>query len=206
MHKMDERILGVDRVVFEACGAFEGLCFEPARYFPALLERAYFRRRGDAEEDPSFKQIIPYALLSHGGRVLHYVRGASSGEQRLAAKGSIGIGGHVNLSDFASERIDETTYHNGVKREVAEELVLAGGYRESIRAILNDDSTPVGQVHLGVVHWFELESDLVRANESEITLLEFLTPDELRARRDRLETWSQICCDGLARLAGSSLS
>lgn len=202
MNKMDERILGVDRAAFNACGAFEGLCFEPARYFPGLLQHAYFRRRGDAEEDPSFKQIIPYAILSHAGRILHYVRGAGGGEARLAAKGSIGIGGHVNLSDFSSERIDESTYHNGVRREVSEEIVLSGAYRETIRAILNDESTAVGQVHLGVVHWFELENELVRPNESEITELGFLTPTELLARRERLETWSQICCDRLAELAG----
>ncbi len=201
---MDERVLVVPRASFSAIGSFEGLCFEPDRYFPALLDpaQASFQRRGDVEEDPSLKQLIPYAILTYAGRVLHYVRGAGGGEQRLVAKGSIGIGGHVNLSDFASDCIDESTYHNGVRREVAEELVLGGSFRESIRAILNDDSTPVGQVHLGVVHVFELDSAEVLAGEREITELGFLTPAELRARRDRLETWSQICVDSLERLLG----
>ncbi len=202
--KMDEQVLVVPRAAFDALGAFEGLSFAVAHYFPALLDpaHAFFLRRGEAEEDPTCKQIIPYAILTHGGRVLHYVRGAASGEQRLAAKGSIGIGGHVNLSDLASPRIDEAAYHNGVRREVAEELVLETAFRESIRAVLNDESTPVGQVHLGVVHVFELESAAVSAGESEITELAFFTPAELRARRDRLETWSQICVDDLERLLG----
>jgi len=66
-----------------------------------------------------------------------------------------------------------------------------------VRALLNDDSTEVGRVHLGVVHIFELENSEVTPGESEITELGFLTRDELRARYDALENWSRICLDGL---------
>ena len=33
-----------------------------------------------------------------------------------------------------------------------------------------------------------------------ITNLAFLTKEELRARREQLESWSQICLDGIDRL------
>ena len=58
-------------------------------------------------------------------------------------------------------------------------------------------------MHLGVVHVFDLTTDRVSARESAITRLEFLTPDELRARRDTLETWSQVCVDRLDELVAN---
>ena len=70
-------------------------------------------------------------------------------------------------------------------------------WTQRIVALLNDDSTEVGQVHFGVVHLVDLESDRVTPNEETITEIEFLTPAELRLGRDRLETWSQMCLDGL---------
>lgn len=199
----DENILVVTRSLFDELGAFEGLSLEPERYLPSLLDPTnnYFLARDDAEDDPSHKQIIPYAIFRHGDRFLHYVRGGGSGEKRLAAKGSIGIGGHINQDDFdAQSHLDKDTYTIGVEREIDEELNIEGGHTQRIVALINDDSNPVGQVHLGVVHLFELESDQVTSNEDNITELSFLTIEELQARRDRLETWSQHCLDGLSRL------
>src|SRR3954467_1340058 len=97
----DENILVVQRALFDQLGSFQGLSFEVDRYLPALLAREnnFFTARGAAETNPALKQIIPYVLLVQGGRVFHYVRGKKSGEQRLIAKGSIGIGGHMNDGD-----------------------------------------------------------------------------------------------------------
>jgi predicted NUDIX family phosphoesterase len=199
----DEKILVISRALFDELGAFEGLSLEPERYLPAILDPAnnYFLARDDAEEDPSHKQIIPYAIFKHGDRFLHYVRGGGSGEKRLAAKGSIGIGGHINQEDFdAQAHLDKDTYTIGVEREIDEELNIEGGHTQRIVALINDETNPVGQVHLGVVHLFELETDRVTSNEDNITELEFFTIEELQARRDRLETWSQSCLDGLSTL------
>lgn len=199
----DEKILVVSRALFDELGAFEGLSLEPERYLPALLdpENNYFLPRDDAEEDPGHKQIIPYAIFRHEDRFLHYVRGGGGGEKRLAAKGSLGIGGHINQEDFdAQAHLDKDTYTIGVEREIDEELNIEGGHTQRIVALINDDSNPVGQVHLGVVHLFELDSAAVTSNEDNITELEFLTLDELQARRERLETWSQHCLDGLSTL------
>src|SRR5260370_40423984 len=96
MNPPEENILVVKRSLFDQLGSFHGLNFEPRKYLEAILSRGnnLFLRRGQAEKDPSHKQIIPYVLLTHGDRVLHYVRGQKAGERRLVAKGSIGIGGH----------------------------------------------------------------------------------------------------------------
>ncbi len=201
----DEKVLVVSRALFDELGSFQGLSLEPDRYLPAFLdpENNYFLARDDAEEDPSHKQIIPYAIFHHQGKYLHYVRGGGGGEKRLAAKGSLGIGGHINAEDAAQSSLDKDTYTTGVEREVDEELNLSGGHTQKIIALINDDSNEVGAVHLGVVHLFDLESGAVTANEDNIAELEFLTLEELEARRDRMETWSQICLDGLEKLMGA---
>jgi predicted NUDIX family phosphoesterase len=202
----DEHVLVVPRPVFDQLGSFQGLSFEVDRYLPVLLDPAnnYFLQRDEAEHDPGRKQIIPYALFHHRGRFLRYVRSKKSGEQRLAAKASLGIGGHINRDDHAASSLERSLYMAGVEREVAEELTIEGPWTQRIVALLNDDSNEVGQVHLGVVHLVEVESDRVLSNEDTIADVAFFSPDELRAERERLETWSQLCLDSLERLAGGA--
>jgi predicted NUDIX family phosphoesterase len=191
--------------LFDQLGNFHGLNFEPRKYLEAILSRGnnFFLRRDQAEKDPSHKQIIPYALLTHGDKVLHYVRGKKAGEQRLVAKGSIGIGGHMNETDESLFALDEAAYRAGVEREVGEEIAINTKFEDRIVALLNDDSTEVGQVHLGIVHVFKLAEPKVEKREAMITNVAFLGKDELMARRDSLETWSQICLDSLERLIGA---
>jgi predicted NUDIX family phosphoesterase len=196
----DEKVLVVPRPLFDEIGSFQGLSNDVESYLPRFLDPAnnFFLQRDDAEDDPTHKQIIPYAIFHHEGRILHYVRGKKSGEQRLASKGSIGIGGHINQEDLDASSLEKDTYMTGVEREVNEELILSSGYKQRIVALLNDDSNEVGQVHLGVVHLFDLESAEVTAGEANIASLEFLTVAELLAKHDELESWSQICVAGLS--------
>ena len=198
----EENVLVVRRNLFDALGAFHGLNFEPERYLTALLSRGnnFFLPRAAAENDPSYKQIIPYAIIAHDDRVLYYVRGKKAGEQRLVARGSIGIGGHMNDLDESLFAWDEAAYQAGVEREVNEEIRIETTYDDRTVALLNDDSTEVGRVHLGIVHVFRLDEPKVEKREPMITNLQFLTREELLSRRDSLETWSQLCVDALDRL------
>jgi predicted NUDIX family phosphoesterase len=203
----DEMILVVRRTLFDQLGAFQGLNFQVGRYLPALLDRAnnFFTARPAAETDPSMKQLIPYVLLVHEGRVLHYVRGKKAGEQRLVAKGSIGIGGHMNDHDEGLFALDRTAYDAAVQREVAgEELRIGTPYTNHVVALLNDDSNEVGRVHLGVVHVFQLESENVQKGEAMITDLQFLDRAQLHARREAMETWSQLCLDRLDEILAAA--
>lgn len=198
----DEMILVIRRQFFDELGAFQGLNFEAGRYLPALLARQnnFFMPRSQAETDPGFKQIIPYVIFVHAGRVLHYVRGKKAGEKRLVSKGSIGIGGHMNDADEGLFALDRAAYDAAVQREAAEELKINCGYTNRAVALLNDDADEVGKVHLGVVHIFQLESDAVAKGEAMITELQFLTPEQLLAKREAMESWSQICMDSLGKL------
>jgi predicted NUDIX family phosphoesterase len=197
----DENILVVPRAVFDRLGAFQGLNSGATRYMDAFLDPAnnLFLPRASAEDDPTHKQLIPYLVLHHGDLVLCYTRGGRGGEARLHAKLSIGIGGHINDGDTHTPHFDREAYFRAVERELHEELELRPPRRQRIVALLNDDSNPVGRVHLGVVHLLELESTDIRAKEEAIGDPLFLTPAELASRRDNLETWSQICLGGLTQ-------
>jgi predicted NUDIX family phosphoesterase len=201
MPDQEENILVIPRSLFDRLGGFQGLNFDVERFLPALLDPAnnLFLPRGAAEQDPSHKQIIPYLLIRHAGCILHYTRGKSGGEARLHAKGSIGIGGHINDGDAGEAHFNMAAYQRAVERELNEELDLPHGYKQRIAALLNDDESEVGRVHLGVVHVVEVPSPDIASREDAIRDLEFLTPAELLPRRERLEAWSQICLGGLDR-------
>jgi predicted NUDIX family phosphoesterase len=202
MNPRDENILVIKRSLFDELGSFQGLNFEPQKYLNTFLSRGnnFFLRRTEAETNPAYKQIIPYALIAFENTVVYYVRGKKAGEQRLVAKGSIGIGGHMNETDESLFAMDEDAYRAGVEREVNEEIKIDTSFEDRIVALLNDDSTDVGRVHLGIVHLFKLKEPKVQKREAMITGLTFLTRDQLLDRRTTLETWSQICLDSLERL------
>src|ERR1700746_299721 len=202
MNPADENILVIRRSLFDELGAFHGLNFEPEKYLRAILSRGsnFFIPRSEAENNPAYKQIIPYALIAFKNTILHYVRGKKAGEQRLIAKGSIGIGGHMNENDESLFAMDVEAYRAGVEREVNEEIKIDTLFEDRIVALLNDDSTEVGRVHLGIVHVFKLAEPKVEKREAMITGLMFLAKDQLFARREAMETWSQICLDSLDRL------
>jgi len=202
MNPPNENVLVVKRQLFDELGSFQGLNFGAEKYLKAILSRGsnFFVPRPEAENDPAYKQIIPYALIAFEETVLHYVRGKKAGEQRLVAKGSIGIGGHMNETDESLFALDEQAYRVGVEREVNEEIKIDTPFEDRIVALLNDDSTEVGRVHLGIVHIFKLKKPNVQKREAMITSLTFLTKEELMARRQSLESWSQICLDSLERL------
>src|ERR1051326_2669643 len=198
----NEHVLVIRRELFDQLGSFQGLNFDAQKYLDAILARGnnFFLQRSKAEINPAYKQIIPYALIAFENKVAYYVRGKKAGEQRLVAKGSIGIGGHMNETDESLFAMDEQAYRAGVEREVNEEIKIDTPFEDRIVALLNDDSTEVGSVHLGIVHVFKLKEPQVQKREAMITGLTFLSKEELLSRREMMETWSQICLDSLERL------
>lgn len=198
----DEKILGFPRAVFEQLGVFHGFSTDVDRYLPAILDpkNNSFRLRAQAETDPSFKQIIPYVVITDGERVLHYVRGKKAGEQRLVAKGSIGIGGHINDEDHSLFAVGMDAFRAAVEREVREELNVEGAFDAKPVGLINDDTTEVGQVHFGIVHVMRRRSEQVKKREQVIAQQEWLTIAELCDRRERMETWSQFCLDNIKSL------
>jgi predicted NUDIX family phosphoesterase len=199
MPAADEKVLVFPRSLFEQLGVFQGFSADVNRYLPSILDprNNSFQPRAQAETDPSFKQVIPYVVITDGKSVLHYVRGKKAGEQRLVAKGSIGIGGHINDEDHSLFAVGLQAFQDAVKREVCEELTVQGTFDAKPVGLINDDSTEVGRVHFGVVHVLFRTAGQVKKNEQVITQVEFLPIAELKGRREQMETWSQLCLDHL---------
>lgn len=200
----EEQVLVVERKILEEAGMFQGLAFDAGRYLQKIFVQgvAHFMPRSQAEKAPAYKQIIPYVIMAHEGTYLTYVRGRRAGESRLIGNRSIGIGGHINPADdmplFNAHFYE--TYLTAVQREVAEEVSVEASHTDRVVALLNDDSNDVGRVHLGVVHYWKLETPMVRRREQMITQMSFMAPAELQKVRDELETWSSVCLDSLSEM------
>jgi predicted NUDIX family phosphoesterase len=195
-----EHVLVVPTEVFHRIGHFQGFCGDVDRYLAGLLDarHASYRPRSLMEQDPSFKQLIPYVIFRHkdaAGRIslFQYTRGKGQGEARLHAKRSVGIGGHISADDAAAT----SPYDEGMRRELDEEVVIDTPYRQRLVGLINDDETEVGKVHLGVVHLFDVDRPAVRPRETEIIEAGFRPVNELLADLSRFETWSQICLKAL---------
>lgn len=197
---LSEHVLVVPTSLLHQLGYFQGFLAAAEAHLETLLSghHASYRPRAQMERDPSFKQLIPYVIFCHrpdSGRpaVFCYTRGTGQGEQRLHRKKSVGVGGHICAEDALSHQ----PYVEGMRRELAEEVIIGAGYRERCVGLINDDQTEVGQVHLGVVHLCELDAPDIRPRETEIVEAGFQPVDRLLADLDGFETWSQICLTAL---------
>ncbi len=197
-----ENVLVVPTELFHRLGHFQGFTADIDRYLGELLspKNTSYRARGEMEEDPSFKQLIPYVIFRHRNTagqvsVFQYTRGKGQGEGRLHSKRSVGVGGHISVDDRTSD--DAVPYAEGMRRELEEEIVIDTSYKESCIGLINDDETPVGRVHLGVVHVFDVEKPSVRPREKDILEAGFRPVNELLADLAGFETWSQICLRAL---------
>ena len=195
-----EQVLVVPTSLFHQLGHFQGFSTDTDRYLDELLspEHTSYQPRPDMEEDPSYKQLIPYVIFQHRDdqgeiHLFQYTRGKGQGEKRLHQKRSLGIGGHISSEDAA----EVNPYDEGMRRELAEEVIIQTEYTERRVGLINDDETPVGTVHLGVVHVFDVAEPAVAPREEEIVDAGFRPLRELIAEVEHFETWSQICLTSL---------
>jgi predicted NUDIX family phosphoesterase len=197
-----EQVLVVPTRVFHELGHFQGFTADTSRYLDALLacDEISYRPRGEMEQDPSFKQLIPYVLFRHTDaagqvRLFQYTRGRGQGEGRLHSKRSVGIGGHISSIDAGHP--SGNAYAEGMRRELEEEVAIDTPYRDRCIGMINDDETEVGRVHLGVVHLFDVEKPNVQPREPDISSAGFEPIESLLANLSGFETWSQICLRAL---------
>lgn len=199
-HPSSERVLVVPGSEFDRLGRFQGFHADAHRYLAALLapELMDYRPRSEVEDDPSLKQIIPYVVLRCRDAVFCYKRGKSQGEARLHRLRSLGVGGHVSEAD-AEGRRGLDAYEAAMRRELDEEVEVSSAGELKLVGLINDDSTPVGSVHLGVVHLYELDRPGVSPREEGLAEPEFVAIGDLPRIHAEFETWSQICIDAFLR-------
>lgn len=194
----DEQILVFKTELLHKLGYFQGLKAEVS-YLEPILDAAFFMDRVTAEQEPAFKQIIPYVALQYDGQLYCYKRSKWAGEKRLHHLASIGFGGHIKHDD--DKGLFDTLFRLnklelGQEREVAEEVDIRSPYQIKFVGLINDDSNEVGKVHFGISSVFLLDKPDCEVRERELIQAKFQTFDEVTAQLDDFETWSQILFNG----------
>ena len=191
----DEHVLVVRREDLFPDGAWQGFSADGLEGVERVIRNAsFFMPRRDVEDDPSFQQIIPYLVFRHRDRYLLTRRLKASSERRLRQLYSLGVGGHINPGDV--DRGDPV--QDGLRREWEEEVVYSGTTRSRLLGLINDDSSPVSRVHLGVVFLVEGDTPEISIREVDKLSGELLTLEEMRVFYLEMESWSQIVYDRLA--------
>jgi len=191
----EEEVLTVLRSDLVAGGVLgQGFTHEGlGRCLEIVVAKSRLVPRSAAEEDPTLKQIIPYGVVTFEGRIFLFRRTERGGEARLHGKFSIGVGGHVTQEGVSRDRIVE----GGLRRELEEELVFDQPYRFEPLGLINDDTVPVGRVHLGIVYLVAAQSDGVRVREEETMVGGFVSVQDLTPRLGGMESWSRIVAESV---------
>ena len=161
-----------------------------------IVQKGLFRKRSELEEDPSFKQIIPYAIISNKGSFFLFTRTSGQTEQRLHNKLHLGVGGHMNPG--SSTEPGEQYLIDELKREFFEEVKLSNGcVIEDIEFVgfINDDSIPVGRVHIGLLYDIHISNKHIVINETEKMTAGWIDKTGLFEYYEEIETWSKIAMD-----------
>jgi predicted NUDIX family phosphoesterase len=193
----EERVLCFERKLLEGLGVFQGLSLAIEKYLPVVTASAnvLYLNRSEAEQDKRYKQLIPYVLVICHDKILRYRRGRGGQETRLHGLFSVGVGGHISEEDhglFSNDR----GYQDGMRRELMEEVAI-DEVKETPVAVINDDSTEVGQVHFGVVHVLPVASENVAGRRSGIVAPEFVPIVEAVKDPAGYESWSRFCLEHL---------
>lgn len=161
----------------------------------------HYRDREEAEQNPEYKQLIPYTVIRAGVHFLRYQRTKKGGESRLHNLWSVGVGGHINPQDGQG---GVEAYHAAFQRELLEEISLTTNFTERIIGVLNDDSNSVGQVHFGVIHLVDLpeKGDILSLDPS-LRMIVFSTLQSLQRDVGVFENWSQLVIrEALPKISG----
>jgi predicted NUDIX family phosphoesterase len=181
----EERVFVVPRRALPEAAGWYGLRTEGLDTFEAAVERdGRYEPRPAMEQDPSFKQVIPYLVLRDGPQYFLMQRTTAGADARLHGMYSIGVGGHLNPGDGG--------LLGGLEREWHEELVADFLPTFELVALLNDDTTPVGAVHLGAVYVAQADGRPVAIRETHKLSGQFADRAEVAAVVDRMETWSRL--------------
>lgn len=175
----------------------QGFAPDPERRaYQRLLQHLDHAPRGPLETDPSRKQLIPYVIFTRGAQLWTMARTSAQHEARLHGRLSLGVGGHMERVDAGAEDpIQAATW-----RELHEELVLPEGLALQLvyRGILNDDDTPVGQVHLGIIATCALPPEAtLQIREADKMTGQWWALEQLHQASSRLESWSALLLDKL---------
>ena len=195
---MDELVFAIPTLELWALLSYKekGLIYGNSDVLKKIVQNGLFHKRNVLEEDPSFKQIIPYAIISCKDSFYLFKRTSKQTEKRLSNKFSLGVGGHMNPS--TSMESEEEYLKNELKRELFEEVKLLNDcIIEDIEFIglINDDTIPVGKVHIGLLYHIRVSTKDVYINETDKMTAGWIEKPSLAEFYEGMETWTKISFD-----------
>jgi predicted NUDIX family phosphoesterase len=132
----------------------------------AISPHLWFGPREVLEYKPEFKQIIPYVVVANNNnRILIYKRSSAKGDRRLNSLYSIGLGGHIKISDLEISSFTgnkqfinlNALLFSAMKRELNEELPIDEYFVDnkttSVLGFINLEGKPSKDVHVNDVHF-----------------------------------------------------
>lgn len=199
-----EKVLCFEHTLFERLGVFQGMSLDVEKYMPALTTRSnvLYLDRAQAEHDHRYKQIIPYALIVCGDKILRYRRGKRGVESRLHGLYSIGVGGHILEQDnWPFSR--SLGYREAMRRRLREELDIDVTGEIAV-AVINDDGNDVGRFHFGVVHVVRVADESLARWRHGVVHPEFVPFSEAVKDASSYESWSHFCLLALDELLANA--
>ncbi|HXW86015.1 MAG TPA: hypothetical protein VEK38_01590 [Candidatus Bathyarchaeia archaeon] len=193
--KLDELILVIKRDTLFAGNAWQGIMQQDTeKYIERIIQHQEFQPRLFMETDPTYKQVIPYLIFTHDNRLFLMQRHAQASEKRLQNKYTLGIGGHIRQEDITGKDLI-----SWADREFHEEISYTDPVKITPIGLLNDDSNPVGQVHVGLVFLVHGSSPHISV-KSELAHGFLATYEECNTHVPLMETWSQIAYTALHKM------
>lgn len=209
---LEEAVFCVPRKILQKAGLLapkEGMIPstpENLEAFKKALNHGIWIERALAEENTSFKQIIPFvAVLNPTGELSYYIRKGK--DARLHDQLSVGVSGHINPEDSKGAGIGGPfpgwdIVLAGTMREIEEEL---GSAAEGIGApevigFINDEINPVGRVHLGIAMTASSPKPLELFRSTELGIMKTASIETL-STDERAESWTRTMLKALQTIS-----
>jgi predicted NUDIX family phosphoesterase len=174
----------------------KGLINGNSEILKSIVQNGMFRKRSELEEDSSFKQIIPYGVITCKNSYYLFKRTGGQTDKRLPNLFFLGVGGHMNPGKSAGS--EELYLLDELKRELFEEVRLTSGCvieNTEFIGFINDDTIPVGRFHTGLLYHIRVSNKEIYINETDKLTAEWIDKSALVDFYEGMETWSQIGYD-----------
>lgn len=156
----DEVVLGVEKSIVDGrlqsgYTPLQSPANGAAPLLRLLADHLQPRLRREAEQDASFKQLIPYVLVRNADSGHLYATTRLGGDSRLVGQMSIGLSGHMDAGE---------SFVTCLMRELKEEIGLTEGDAVALRFLgfIYSEGSDVDSVHLGLVYELEtFRSDVI---------------------------------------------
>jgi predicted NUDIX family phosphoesterase len=194
---MKEKVLVFRPAMFPIIRQSSSSFMRDVHMLPEILASSEFLDRDTVEQNPTYKQIIPYSILRYKKSIFRYRRSPRGSESRLRGLYSLGVGGHINKSDELEPWADPMSIVESSRdRELREEFRVENSSEPSLIGLINDETNNVGRVHFGIVYEYWLNTPLVVPQEQHLHVdYSFVSLIGLRSHKHKYESWSRLLID-----------